>query len=70
MAAGFIECLLPRFRYVRGLVADGENAPSALDFEHYGKIAETTEKAFTNQFAYLNLYPNYASVAVNTEDQT
>ncbi len=44
--------------------------PSALDFEHYGKIAETTEKAFANQFAYLNLYPNYASVAANTEDQT
>ena len=44
--------------------------PSALDFEHYGKIAETTEKAFTNQFAYLNLYPNYASVATNSSDQT
>lgn len=44
--------------------------PSALDFEHYGKIADAVDKAFTNQFPYLNLYPNYASVATNSEDQT
>ncbi len=44
--------------------------PSALDFDHYGKIARQTEKSFHNQFAYLNLYPNYASVAGNNEDQT
>ena len=44
--------------------------PSALDFDHYGKIARLTGKAFENQFAYLNLYPNYASVAGNNEDQT
>ncbi len=44
--------------------------PSAMDFDHYGKVARTTEEAFVNQFAYLNLYPSYASVASNTEEQT
>ena len=44
--------------------------PSALDFPHYGKVAALTEKRFPNQFAYLNLYPNYASVAQNTAEQT
>ena len=44
--------------------------PSALDFEHYGKIADTVDKCFVNQFPYLNLYPNYASVATNSENQT
>ena len=44
--------------------------PSALDFPHYGKVAALTEKAFPQQFAYLNLYPNYASVAQNTAEQT
>ena len=29
-----------------------------------------TERLFPNQFAYLNLYPNYASVAQNTAQQT
>ena len=44
--------------------------PSALDFDHYGKIARTVDRCFTNQLPYLNLYPNYASVAANNEDQT
>ena len=44
--------------------------PSALDFDHYGKIARTVDISFTNQLPYLNLYPNYASVAGNNEDQT
>ncbi|MCQ2426539.1 MAG: hypothetical protein MJ070_10405 [Lachnospiraceae bacterium] len=44
--------------------------PSALDFPYYGKIAETVKKCFPNQFCYLNLYPNYASVASNTVLQT
>lgn len=43
--------------------------PSALDFPYYGKIMERVEELFPNQFAFLNLYPNYASVAQNTEEQ-
>ena len=43
--------------------------PSALDFPYYGKVMERVEELFPNQFAFLNLYPNYASVAQNTEDQ-
>ena len=34
--------------------------PSALDFEHYGKVAAVYERETS---AYLNLFPNYASVA-------
>ena len=44
--------------------------PSAHDFEHLGRLARFTEKAFPNQFAYINLYPNYAAVSKNTEDET
>lgn len=44
--------------------------PSALDFDHYGRIARTVDQCFVNQLPYLNLYPNYASVAGNNEDQT
>ncbi|MBP5765982.1 MAG: hypothetical protein J6X47_03255 [Clostridia bacterium] len=43
--------------------------PSALDFPHYGKIYDAVNGAFPKQFPYLNLYPNYASVSKNTEDQ-
>ncbi|MBQ3870935.1 MAG: hypothetical protein II777_10335 [Clostridia bacterium] len=49
---------------------DTGDEPSALDFDHYGKITRFTERSFGGRFAYLNLYPNYASVAANTEDQT
>jgi hypothetical protein len=44
--------------------------PSALDFPYYGKVLAKVEEVFPNQFAFLNLYPNYASVSQNTEDQT
>ena len=43
--------------------------PSALDFPHYGRIFDAVNGAFPKQFPYLNLYPNYASVSKNTEDQ-
>ncbi len=49
---------------------DTGDEPSALDFPHYGKVTALTERLFPNQFAYLNLYPNYASVAKNTAEQT
>lgn len=44
--------------------------PSALDFDHFGKIARYVENSFENQFAYLNLYPNYAAVSQNDGNQT
>ena len=44
--------------------------PSALDFPYYGKVTALTERLFPHQFAYLNLYPNYASVAENSASQT
>ena len=44
--------------------------PSALDFPHYGKVAQRVKELFPNQFPYLNLYPNYASVARNDGAQT
>lgn len=44
--------------------------PSALDFPHYGKVFARVDRVFEDQFPYINLYPNYASVAKNTSDQT
>ena len=49
---------------------DVGDEPSALDFPYYGKVTALTERSFDNQFAYLNLYPNYASVAENSAQQT
>lgn len=49
---------------------DVGDEPSALDFPHYGKVIDFAEKAHDRIFPYLNLYPNYASVAENTGDQT
>ncbi len=44
--------------------------PSALDFPYYGKVFDYVNNAFPNQFPYLNLYPNYASVAKNNAEET
>ena len=44
--------------------------PSALDFPYYREVMTKVEELFPNQFAFLNLYPNYASVSQNTADQT
>jgi len=44
--------------------------PSALDFPHYGKVFAKVAQLHPNTFPYLNLYPNYASVASNTGEQT
>ena len=44
--------------------------PSALDFPHYGKVYEKVKELFPANFPYLNLYPNYAAVAKNTDEQT
>ena len=44
--------------------------PSALDFPYYGEVLRKVEELFPNQFAFINLYPNYASVSQNTAEQT
>ena len=44
--------------------------PSALDFPHYGKVFAKVDGMFPGIFPYLNLYPNYASVASNDGQQT
>ena len=49
---------------------DCGDEPSALDFPHYGRVVNKVEKLFPGQFAYLNLYPNYASVSQNSAQQT
>lgn len=49
---------------------DAGDEPSALDFPHYGKVMRRMEQKFPNQFAYLNLYPNYASVSQNNAAET
>lgn len=49
---------------------DVGDEPSALDFPYYGEVVDRVNALFPKQFAYLNLYPNYASVAENTASQT
>ena len=49
---------------------DVGDEPSALDFPYYGKVIDYVNRAFPNQFAYLNLYPNYASVSQNNAEET
>ena len=49
---------------------DVGDEPSALDFPHFGRIIDYVNRAFPNQFAYLNLYPNYASVSQNNAEET
>ena len=44
--------------------------PSALDFPYYGEVVRQINKALPGMPLYLNLYPNYASVAQNTGNQT
>ena len=44
--------------------------PSALDMPYLGEICAMIVARVPNKPAYLNLYPNYASVAKNTGEQT
>lgn len=39
--------------------------PSALDFSNFAVMVDKVNKCYPNQFAYMNLYPNYASVSEN-----
>ena len=77
--AGQMEKINPFEKYVeaaKGFVdhpaiwsIDVGDEPSALDFPYYTKIIDFTNRAFENQFSYLNLYPNYASVVENTGNE-
>ena len=49
---------------------DVGDEPSALDFPYYGRVMDYVNRAFPSQFAYLNLYPNYASVSQNNAQET
>ena len=49
---------------------DMGDEPSAVDFPHYGELFRAMARLFPGHFPYLNLYPNYASVAWNTDSQT
>lgn len=49
---------------------DVGDEPSALDFPYYGQVMDYVDRAFPNQFPYLNLYPNYASVSQNNAQET
>lgn len=44
--------------------------PSALDFPYYGEVYSKVRELMPGKLPYLNLYPNYASVAENTASQT
>lgn len=48
---------------------DCGDEPSALDFEYYNDIVDLVRKKLPNQFAYIDLYPNYASRAYMTKEQ-
>lgn len=48
---------------------DVGDEPSVLEFPHYGKVIQLVDEAFKDQFAYLNLYPNYGMLAKNTEEE-
>ena len=43
--------------------------PNSVDFPYIGTVVDAVNNAYPNQFPFLNLYPNYASVAQNTEDE-
>ncbi len=49
---------------------DAGDEPSALDFPYYGKVIRRMEELFPEKLIYLNLYPDYASVVQNTEEET
>ena len=48
---------------------DAGDEPSALDFPHYGRLIALAEELFPGKLVYLNLYPNYASVAENSSSE-
>ena len=78
--AGKMREVNPPEKYAAGIAAfkdhpaiwaiDIGDEPSALDFPYYGEVVRQINKALPGMPLYLNLYPNYASVAQNTGKQT
>jgi len=78
--AGKLEASNPPEKYVQAAAEfqdhpaiwgiDIGDEPSALDFPYYGRVFKQVNELFPMQFPYLNLYPNYASVASNSGSQT
>ena len=78
--AGKMRVTNPPEKYAAGAAAfkdhpaiwaiDIGDEPSALDFPYYGDVVRQLNKALPGMPLYLNLYPNYASVAQNNGRQT
>lgn len=78
--AGTLEATNPMEAYEKGIREfhdhpavwgiDVGDEPSALDFPYYGRVFQKVAKSVPHLFPYLNLYPNYASVAGNSEQET
>lgn len=78
--AGKMRATNPPEKYAAGAAAfkdhpaiwaiDIGDEPSALDFPYYGDVVRQLNKALPGMPLYLNLYPNYASVAQNNGRQT
>lgn len=43
--------------------------PSSADFPYYGKIVQLMKELLPGKFLYLNLYPSYGMLAVNSKAQ-
>ena len=77
--AGKLREVNPPEKYAAGAAAfqdhpaiwaiDIGDEPSALDFPYYGEVVGQLNKALPGMPLYLNLYPNYATVSQNTEEQ-
>ena len=63
-------CLSNYDRRAAVTAVDIGDEPSALDFPYYGVVVKTLNKLRPEIPLYLNLYPNYASVAENNGKQT
>ncbi len=77
--AGGYDAQFPREMFTNGAASftdhpaiwgmDLVDEPSSLDFPGIADRFVLTQNLFPNQFPYVNLYPNYASVAENTDAQ-
>ena len=75
---GFLNDILPLSRYEEAAASfedhpaivgiDLCDEPTALDFDYLDRAATLCKKLFPGKLIYLNLFPNYAAVATNTED--
>ena len=68
--AAYTRCAAKFMDHPALVAADIGDEPSALDFPHYGAVVEQIRRDLPGLPLYLNLYPNYASVAENSGKQT